>query len=410
MTAVLVLLLMLAPAEKRGREVYATGGSATAIVAGSTELPAASLPCGSCHGPDRRGVAEGTVIPPDIRWSVLSKADLNRPRPRYDEASLRRAITEGVDSRGRALSPVMPRYRMSADALADLIAFLRSEEPDPGLTDTTITIATSPVMRPVVAAYFEDLGAVNGRTVQVTDSAAEAFALIGATGPSLDPLDRVPVIAPFATAMTPTSFALYADLTTQALALWRSIDATRNVFIEHDGTPAALAAAAALTPRDTFPPSDDDVLYLLGDVDVAAILARLESQNRRPRILAAGTRRPLPPGRRITRATPTIPADITPDADRELAAFAARHQLPRTATQLAAYATLKVFTEALKRAGRDLTRETLIAALEQLYDFPTGLTPPITFHRSRRIGAAGAWVVEVDGGRGRWVGARQPHE
>jgi hypothetical protein len=67
---------------------------------------------------------------------------------------------------------------------------------------------------------------------------------------------------------------------------------------------------------------------------------------------------------------------------------------------------MKVFTEALKRAGRDLTREKLITALEQLYDFPTGLTPPITFHRNRRIGAAGAWVVEVDGGRARYVSAR----
>lgn len=404
MTAALVLLMILTPAEKRGREVYFTGRSATAIVAGSTELPAASLPCGSCHGPDRRGVAEGTVVPPDIRWSVLSKVDLNKPRPRYDDASLRRAITEGVDSRGRALSPVMPRYRMDADALSDLVAFLRRDAPDPGITDTTITIATSPVMRPVVAAYFADLGAVYGRTVQLTDSASDAFALIGATGPSLDPLDRVPAVTPFANAMTPTSFALYADLTTQALALSRSVDASRNVFIEHDRTPAALAAAAALTPRDTFPRGDDDVLFLLGDVDVASILARLESQNWRPHILAAGTRAPLPSGRKITRAAPTIPADITTGADRELAAFAARHNLPLSATQLAAYATLQVFTEALKRAGRELTREKLIAALEELYDFPTGLTPPITFNRTRRIGAAGAWVVEVDGGRGRWVG------
>lgn len=406
MTAALVLLMILTPSEKRGREVYVTGGSASAIVAASTELPAASLPCASCHGHDRRGVAEGTVIPPDIRWSVLSQVDLNKPRPRYDDASLRRAITEGVDSRGRALSPVMPRYRMSGEALSDLVAFLSRDAPDPGITDTTIAIATSPLMRPVVAAYFADLGVVYGRTLTLTDSAEEAFALIGATGPSLDPLDRVPAVTPFAAAMTPTSFALYADLTTQALALARSVDAPRNVFVEHDGTPAALAAAAALTQRETFPRGDDDVLFLLGDVDVASILARVESQNWRPRILAAGTRHPLPPGRRITRAAPTIPADVTTGAGRELVAFAARHNLPRSATQLAAYATLKVFTEALKRAGRDLTREKLIAALEQLYDFPTGLTPPVTFNRTRRIGAAGAWVVEVDGERGRWVGTR----
>jgi hypothetical protein len=73
--------------------------------------------------------------------------------------------------------------------------------------------------------------------------------------------------------------------------------------------------------------------------------------------------------------------------------------------QVATMATLRVFTEALKRAGRDLTREKVIATLEQLYDFPTGLAPPITFNRNRRIGAAGAWIVEEDG-TARFVGAR----
>jgi mono/diheme cytochrome c family protein len=409
MIAALVLLVALTPAEKRGRELYFNGGPATAVLAGAAEVPASSVPCASCHGPDRRGVAEGIVVPPDIRWSALSQPDLEKPRPRYDDAALLRAITQGVNSRGDPLSPVMPRYRMSADALSDLIAFLKRDAPDPGLTDTSIAVATSTLARPVVAAFIDDLnkaGGIYGRTLHLADS-KEAFALVGASDPALDPLDRVPAIAPFATSATPTSFALYADLTTQALALSRSYEAARNVFIEHDGSPAALAAAASLTPRDSFPRGDEDLLFLLGDVDVDAILARLEREHWRPRILAAGTRRPLPPGRRIARAAPTIPADITPSAHLELATFAERHRLPpaHAATQLATYATLKVFVEALKRAGRDLTRETLIAALEQLYDFPTGLTPPITFHRARRIGAAGAWVVGEEG-KARWVRVR----
>ncbi len=407
MTAALLVLMLLAPAEQRGREIFFNGTGATAIVAGTTELPAASLPCGSCHGFDRRGVAEGTVVPPDIRWSVLSKPDLDKPRPRYDDASLRRAIAGGVDSRGNELSPVMPRYRMSPDALSDLIAFLRSDAPDPGLTGTSIAIATSPVMHSVVAAYVKDVnaaGGIYGRTLTIANG-GEAFAIVGATGGAFDPLDRVPAIAPFATSLTATSFALYADLTTQAAALAKSVEATRNVFIEHDGSPAAIAAAATLSPRDSFPRGDDDVLFLLGDVDVPAILARLEKEAWRPHILAAGTRHPLPPGRKIARAAATIPADITPDAYRELASFAARHGLPReeAATQLATYATMKVFVEALKRAGRELTREKLIAALEQLYDFPTGLTPPVTFSRNRRVGAAGAWVIDADGEKARFI-------
>lgn len=409
MTAALLLLLALTPAEKRGRELYFNGGEATAIVAGAAELPAASVPCGSCHGADGRGVAEGTVVPADVRWSALSAPDAARMRPRYDDALLRRAIVEGIDAGGKPLSPVMPRYRMSAAALSDLIAWLKRDRVEPGLTDTEIVIATSAMTRDVVSAFVKDLnaaGGVFGRTLRVAPSTEEVFAVVGASGAALDPLDRVPAIAPFATDPSPASFALYADLATQAQALLKFTGAPRNVVIEHDGSPAALAALSALTPRDTFPRGDDDVLLLLGDVDVPAILTRLEKEGWRPRILAAGTRRPLPPGRRIVRAAPTIPADITSDAQAELAAFAARHNLVRGATQLATYATLRVFVEALKRAGRDLTRETLIASLESFYDFPTGLTPPVTFHRHRRIGSAGAWVVEVDGGRARYVGAR----
>jgi hypothetical protein len=420
MTAALVLLLMLTPAEKRGREIYFNGGSATALVAGTTELPAASLPCGSCHGPDRRGVAEGTIVPPDIRWPILSRPDLNKPRPRYDDTTLQRVITAGVDSYGRALSPVMPRYRMSAEAMSDLLAFLRRDAPDPGLTDTTITIATSAVTRDVVSAYLKDLnasGGIYGRTLRLSQSAStdDVFALVGASGVTVDPLERIPVVTPFATAATTsTSFALYADLTTQVLALASSLgtNAPVNVIVEHDRSPVALAAAAALAevmpPRDSSPRGDNDILFLLGDVDVPAILARLDQQQWRPRILAAGTRAALPAGRRITRAAPTIPADITPDAHQALAAFATRHNLPpaQATTQLATYATMQVFTEALKRAGRDLTRESVITALEQLYDFPTGLTPPITFHRTRRIGAKGAWVVDVDGGKAPFVSAQ----
>ena len=50
----------------------------------------------------------------------------------------------------------------------------------------------------------------------------------------------------------------------------------------------------------------------------------------------------------------------------------------------------------MKQAGRDISREKLIGALEGLYDFSTGLTPPITYNANRRIGALGTYVVVVD--------------
>jgi len=50
----------------------------------------------------------------------------------------------------------------------------------------------------------------------------------------------------------------------------------------------------------------------------------------------------------------------------------------------------------LKRAGRDLSREKLIKALESLYEYDTGVTPSITFGPNRRVGAMGAYVVSID--------------
>jgi len=38
-----------------------------------------------------------------------------------------------------------------------------------------------------------------------------------------------------------------------------------------------------------------------------------------------------------------------------------------------------VFVEGVKRAGRDLTREKLIVAIEEFKDFRLGVVPPLTF-------------------------------
>ena len=48
----------------------------------------------------------------------------------YSDAALRRAITEGLDPDGKRFDPVMPRWSMSEQDLADLIDFLKSSTPD----------------------------------------------------------------------------------------------------------------------------------------------------------------------------------------------------------------------------------------------------------------------------------------
>jgi ABC-type branched-subunit amino acid transport system substrate-binding protein len=95
---------------------------------------------------------------------------------------------------------------------------------------------------------------------------------------------------------------------------------------------------------------------------------------------------------------PTSPADQSPEGIKEFSALAEKHKLTshHLATQMLAYSAAKVLVEALKRTGRDLSREKLIQSLEGLSDYPTGLTPALTFGPNRRIGAMGAYIVTID--------------
>jgi len=101
---------------------------------------------------------------------------------------------------------------------------------------------------------------------------------------------------------------------------------------------------------------------------------------------------------RIFVAYPTVPADNSPAGRQEFTAFHSRHGLERQhfAAQTIAYSAAKVLLEALKRSGRELSRPKLVAALEGLHKYDTGLTPTITFSANRRIGALGAHIIAVD--------------
>jgi cytochrome oxidase Cu insertion factor (SCO1/SenC/PrrC family)/ABC-type branched-subunit amino acid transport system substrate-binding protein len=447
----------LTESEKRGRHLYRAGESVsgrevTAIVGqgGTTELAASALPCGNCHGVDGRGVPEGSIEPADIRRASLATHLVTpaRRRPRYDDPLLARALREGRDSGDVALSPVMPRYRLDHRDLADLLAYLHrlGDEPQPGLTDQELTVATvlplstpaGDLTRKVIEGYFADVnatGGVHGRLLKLRaiDAAAEpaealagdVFAVVCATAAgddvqSLINEERIPLITPLpsGTRPAPSAFSLFPDLTSQALALTRHAGSgARDVYILHDQSEPARAAAAAVeerasslqwTVRATLraEKSDNDLLFLIG-VDVTDTIRRLETMRWRPHILIAGARLTDLPAyaNEITAAVPTLPADLTSEGREELHAFIQRHGLTSAhpATQIAAHSAAKVFVEALKRAGRDLTREKLITTLETFYQFPTGLTPPVTYARNRHIGANGAFILTLDRERNAFV-------
>lgn len=60
-----------------------------------------------------------------------------------------------------------------------------------------------------------------------------------------------------------------------------------------------------------------------------------------------------------------------------------------------AYSAAQVFVEALKRAGKDLTREKFIEALESLKNFGTGTNVPITFSKTEHQGIKEARIFKI---------------
>ena len=172
--------------EKRGKYIYLSGASKSAkeitcfLGDAATEVPASTMLCANCHGLDGRGNPEGGVVPSDITWQALTKSygvthPSGRKHPPYSDRAIEIALTKGLDPAGNRLSDAMPRYWMSREDLADLIAYIKrlGGEQDPGLTESRITVgAILPLQgrmadigqatKAVLEAYFEDINASGG--------------------------------------------------------------------------------------------------------------------------------------------------------------------------------------------------------------------------------------------------------
>ncbi|HET8734810.1 MAG TPA: ABC transporter substrate-binding protein, partial [Anaeromyxobacteraceae bacterium] len=147
------------------------------------------------------------------------------------------------------------------------------------------------------------------------------------------------------------------------------------------------------------------VLFLGSDAALDAFLRDAEGARFAPWVLASGTlasraasRAPASLRSRLRLAHPSAPADETPEAAAELARLRAKAGVAdrNRASQASASVAFDVLVEGLRRTGRQLSRERLVASLEGLYDFPSGLLHPVTYGPARRIGALGGWIVAVD--------------
>lgn len=104
---------------ERGTAITYTGGPKS----NGWMMGGGRLACASCHGPDGGGGVHNmgmmqSMDSKDIRWSVL--------QGEFDAEKFKLAVTQGQDPDGTQLNSDMPRWNISENDLADLIAYLKT--------------------------------------------------------------------------------------------------------------------------------------------------------------------------------------------------------------------------------------------------------------------------------------------
>lgn len=165
----LLLLALLAASQvwavkevQAGRAIYlngqlASGAPLQASREGGVTLFGAAAACVNCHRRSGFGGQEGRSTIPPITGRYLFRgraqnAERDLPyvvgmrgeRDPYTDATLARALREGLDAQGRQMSYLMPRFSLSDADLAALIAYLRQLDQNrvPGVDDGTLHLAT----------------------------------------------------------------------------------------------------------------------------------------------------------------------------------------------------------------------------------------------------------------------------
>jgi mono/diheme cytochrome c family protein len=280
------------PSLTAGKRIYQTGLQAPGR---------AALSCSACHGRTGRGKLEAGVQIPPIAFDALTAPGSNSSgsRSAYDEASLRRAVTEGIGASGQPLGAVMPRHPLTDAQWSDLYRYLAmlgsSEDRDPGVGEQVLRIGTvlpltgpsaaiGTGVRAAIEATFAEVNSQGGifgrqlalvvedggsdrhrqlkalrRVLQTDDSAhdgehaAGVFALVGAMLQPDDPEvaalladSRVPLIGPLAhtpdAAVPSATYYLLPSLLEQTTALLANVldsvgaSPSPRLALLHDGS------------------------------------------------------------------------------------------------------------------------------------------------------------------------------
>jgi len=124
-----------------GERIYYTGTSAKTGPVPRTGGPMwvyhAGVGCVACHGVEGRGgvpVMMGTAVPEDIRYTTLTAAEHREggekkeemDHPPFTDATIKQAVTQGVDPANKPLDWTMPRWQLTDGDWADLLAYLKT--------------------------------------------------------------------------------------------------------------------------------------------------------------------------------------------------------------------------------------------------------------------------------------------
>jgi hypothetical protein len=121
------------------RGVLSSGAPLIGTREGGLGISGADAACVNCHRRSGLGSAEGSFTIPPVTGQYLFHSRAGRPgepalpyaesahgnRDPYTEATLPRAIRDGVDSEGRPLNVLMPHFKLGATEMAALIGYLR---------------------------------------------------------------------------------------------------------------------------------------------------------------------------------------------------------------------------------------------------------------------------------------------
>ncbi len=165
MAACMMVFLTAAMADELevGRRIYNEGvlPSGALLVGnrqGGEKFTGQAAACVSCHRRSGLGAVEGTLLVPPIAGSFLfdhdhhnlvnmdqrNRKSFNQAHQPYTDSTFARAVQAGVNSEGREMNAVMPRFELNDSELHALSVYLRqlSSVDSPGANSDRIRFAT----------------------------------------------------------------------------------------------------------------------------------------------------------------------------------------------------------------------------------------------------------------------------